>query len=126
MSIFGVGIDIVEIDRIQTSLNKYGDKFAKKILHSAEFEIFSKHKFPVKYLAKRFAAKEAFVKALGTGFVKNVTMPHIQIVNQISGQPQIMLHKETKELINQYELQQIHLSISDEKRYAIAQVILEK
>jgi len=126
MSIFGIGIDIVEIGRIQSSLDQYGNKFAKKILHSTEFEIFLKHKFPAKYLAKRFAAKEAFVKALGTGFVNNISMPLIQIENHTSGQPYVILHQATKEWVNESKIQHIHLTISDEKNYAVAQVTIEK
>ena len=81
MSIFGVGIDIVQIGRIERSLAKHGDQFIKKILHPNERALIHTMKNKARYLAKRFAAKEAFAKALGTGIVEGVTLPRIEVIN---------------------------------------------
>lgn len=126
MSIFGIGVDIVEIDRVNHSLKKFGDSFAKKILHPNEFVKFEDGKFKTKYLAKRFAAKEAFAKAMGTGIVADITFPKIEVVNNNEGKPQLILHDSTLARFEQLGIKNTFLSISDEKNYAIAQVILEK
>jgi len=126
MSIFGIGVDIVEIDRVASSIERFGQSFAEKILHHNEFERYLELRFKERYLAKRFAAKEAFAKALGTGLVDGVTLPRIEIVNYDSGKPHIVLHEKTKEIFDSLKLHSIHLSISDEKKYAVAQVVLEK
>ena len=126
MSIYGVGIDIVQIDRIEASISRHGDTFVKKILHANEYEKYSTLKFKERYLAKRFAAKEAFAKALGTGIVEGVTLPRIEVINIDTGKPEIILHGDTKEKLNSLGIQSIFLSISDEKKYAVAQVVLEK
>jgi len=126
MSIYGIGVDIVEIDRMTSSLEKLGDRFAKKILYAKEFEIYQSHKQKARYLSKRFAAKEAFAKAMGTGIVEGVTLPRIEVVNDAQGKPEIKLHDATAKLFEELQLNNIFLSISDEKHYAVAQVIIEK
>ena len=126
MSIFGIGIDIVQIDRMALSIDKYGDKFVNKILHENEIEKYYALKNKERYLAKRFAAKEAFAKALGTGIVEGVTLPRIEVINDKLGKPEIVLHDITKQKISSLGINSIFLSISDEKNYAVAQVVLER
>ena len=126
MSIFGIGIDIVQIDRIESSIERFGITFVKKILHDNEFEKFSKLKYQGRYLAKRFAAKESFAKALGTGIVEGVSLPKIEVVNTEIGKPHLILHDAIQEKLDMLGIRSVYLSISDEKDYAIAQVILEK
>lgn len=126
MSIFGIGVDIVEISRVADSLEKLGDDFAKKILHQREYEQYLGLKTKERFLAKRFAAKEAFSKALGTGIVKDVTLPKIEVVNDLDGKPEIILHHSTRERFENLNLKKCFLSISDEKQYAVAQVVIEK
>ena len=126
MSIYGIGIDIVEISRIEQSLASYGETFAKKILHPNEFDKWTQVKKKASFLAKRFAAKEAYAKAYGTGIVKGVTLPNIEVINNMHGKPEIKLHKDTLTAFQSEQLKKIHLSISDEKHYAVANVIIEK
>ena len=123
MSIYGIGIDIVQIDRIGLSIDKHGDNFAKKILHENELRKFSQLKNKERFLAKRFAAKEAFAKALGTGIVEGVTFPRIEVSNDEQGKPEIILHEITKKKVAMLGVRTIFLSISDEKEYAVAQVV---
>jgi len=125
MSIVGIGIDIVEIARVKKSLDKFGNEFAKKILHANEYKIYSNHKIKERYLAKRFAAKEAFAKALGSGIVAGVTLPKIEVVNDLNGKPELRLHGSVKNKMKTLEVKNDFLTISDEKNYAVAQVILE-
>jgi holo-[acyl-carrier protein] synthase len=125
VSIFGIGIDIVQIDRVQRSVEKHGEIFAKKILHNNELAIFNQHQHPHRYLAKRFAAKEAFAKALGTGIVEGVTLPRIEIVNDSDGKPALVLHGATEVMVKNKGVKSMFLAITDEQDYAVAQVVLE-
>ena len=123
--ILGVGTDIVEIARIQQSLERLGERFAKRILTESEFEKF--HSLndtrAVAYLAKRFAAKEAAVKALGTGIAKGVSFQHFCITNLPSGQPQLNV---APEISDRFSSELIwHVSLSDEQTFALAFVTLE-
>ena len=90
MAIVGLGTDIVEIVRITTHIERGGDKLAKRVLTPVEFDLYYKHTHPERYLAKRFAAKEAAAKALGTGIGRGVSFQHIHISNNTDGAPQII------------------------------------
>lgn len=126
MSIYGIGIDLCEIARVEKSLKKHGDIFANKILHPEEKIVFDKQRFQARFLAKRFAAKEAFSKALGTGIAEGVTLPDIEVKNDSLGKPFLILHGKTVLKLKLLGETQVHLSISDERQYAIAQVIIEQ
>jgi len=123
--IAGIGVDIVEIRRIDESLSRLGDRFAQRILSDEEFAQFQTHNFPVKFLAKRFAAKEAAVKALGTGFSHGISLQHISVSNDALGKPELTFHHIARELMTRKDIKAAHLSLADEEHYAIAYVILE-
>ena len=125
MSIYGIGVDLCDINRVEKSLDKYCEAFANKILHPNEKIIFDQHRFKARFLAKRFAAKEAFAKALGTGIADGVTLPDIEVRNNELGKPFLILHGKTKSKLESIDSAHAFLSISDEKHYAIAQVIIE-
>lgn len=124
--IFGVGIDIVKIDRIEKSYKKFGEEFAKRILTAAEMQRLTQTSKIYSFLAKHFAAKEAFVKALGTGFRQGVTLQQIQIEKSLHGQPQIVAFAAAKNFLDENAIKHIHLSLTDEVEYAAAVVVLEK
>ncbi|TQV75380.1 holo-ACP synthase [Aliikangiella marina] len=126
MSIFGIGIDLCEIERIEESLERHGERFARKVLNSNELEIMAKQKFKARYLAKRFAAKEAFAKAMGTGIADGLILPDIEVYSDQAGKPHIRLHGKAAEKLNELGDMVVHLSISDEKETAIAQVVIER
>ena len=86
---FGIGTDLVHIPRMQTLLDKHGDKIALRILSDAEFTAFQQAKNQASFLAKRFAAKEATAKALGTGFRDGLSLRHIAVSNDENGKPVI-------------------------------------
>lgn len=121
----GIGTDLVSIDRIDSSLERYGEKFAKRILSSQEFESFLTHPRAGNYLAKRFAAKEAVSKALGTGFAQGVSWQDIQIVNLPSGKPTVLLSGGALKVFEDLGAQQIFLSLSDELPFIQAYVVIE-
>lgn len=123
--IFGIGVDIVQIDRMQKAMDKHGEKFAKKILTEVEFEEFLINKNQPSFLAKRFAAKEAFSKALGTGFTNGLTLKQIQITHNEAGRPMLELIDSAKQKVDQLNIRQCHLSLSDERDHVVAFVTLE-
>ena len=123
--IFGVGTDVVEIARIQKALERFGEKFAKRVLCEPELARYHRHKLPANYLAKRFAAKEAFTKALGTGIKSPANWHGVWVVNLASGKPELHFSAPLKKLMEQKGVTRAHVSLSDEKGVAFATVILE-
>ncbi|WP_319759922.1 holo-[acyl-carrier-protein] synthase [Maridesulfovibrio sp.] len=123
--IIGLGIDITELDRIERSLKKFGERFAQKILTSKEMELMPE-KNPVPYVAARFAAKEAAVKALGTGFSIGITFHTIEITRMDSGAPLLSFLGKALERSQEMGVQGIHLSITHGRDTAAAVVVLEK
>ncbi len=123
--IYGVGTDVVEIARIENALARYGERFARRILSESEFSRFKSHRLPAAYLAKRFAAKEAFVKALGTGIHAPANWHGVWVKNLPSGQPVLQFSRELEDLLKQKQILQAHVSLSDERGVAFATVILE-
>jgi holo-[acyl-carrier protein] synthase len=123
--IYGVGTDIVEIARVRSVLSRYGERFAHRILCPPELARFRAHRRPVAYLAKRFAAKEAFTKALGTGIHAPANWHGVWVVNLRSGQPKLEFSPALAALLEQRGIGRCHLSLSDEREFASATVILE-
>jgi holo-[acyl-carrier protein] synthase len=123
--IYGIGIDMVQVSRIQRALERWGDRFLKRIFTQAEIE-FCHHKVhAASRFALRFAAKEAFSKALGLGFRNGLSFRHIEVVRGPDGPPQLTLHKRAKELCQRQGITRSFLSLSDDGTYAVAVVVLE-
>lgn len=122
MNIFGVGIDIVEIQRIKETYSRYGERFARKILSNSELRNFYKNKNKISFLAKRFAAKEAVGKALGVGIKNGSILKNIEIKNDLNGKPFVNINNIKK--LNMAEKKEIHISLSDEKKYAVANALI--
>lgn len=120
-----IGHDIVENQRIAEILNRNGSKFVKRILTPEEQEIFTTRNDKVKFLAKRFAAKEAFAKACGTGLRAPVLLSNISILNNELGKPYFKLSSELSNWLNSRNIKTYHLSISDEKMLSSAFVVFE-
>jgi len=123
--IFGVGTDVVEIERIKAALARHGERFALRILCPPELERFKRHRLPANYLAKRFAAKEAFTKALGTGIKSPANWHGVWVRNLASGKPVLEYSYALAALLKRRRITSAHLSLSDEKGVAFATVILE-
>ena len=123
--IYGVGNDVVEIGRIAKALERWGDRFARRILCPPEMLRFEKHRLKANYLAKRFAAKEAFTKALGTGIHAPANWHGVWVRNLPSGKPVLEFSDPLRALMNGRGISASHLSLSDERGIAFATVILE-
>ena len=127
LNIFGVGTDIVKNSRIKKLIKN--KKFINRIFTSSEIQGSKKIKQKVLFFSKRFAAKEAFVKALGEGFRKNINFNDIEVINDNKGKPIINISSNVKKFLKKKfksSKYQIFLSLSDEKKYSIAYVIINK
>ena len=123
--IYGVGTDLVEISRIERALRRFGERFARRILCEPELKRFKAHRQPAAYLAKRFAAKEAFTKALGTGIHAPANWHGVWVSNLRSGKPHFEFSGALRALLEERQIVRSHLTLTDERELACATVILE-
>ncbi len=124
--IVGIGTDLVEVARIERSLERFGDRFAHKILSSTELQNYRSAASRSHFLAKRFAAKEAVAKALGTGMRGGVHFRLIEISHDEAGKPIVSLLSGALARAQQLNISNWHLSISDERQHALAFVVAER
>jgi holo-[acyl-carrier protein] synthase len=127
MQILGTGVDIVENLRMKKVLND--KKFINRIFSTSEILLSKNIKDKTAYYAKRFAAKEAFAKSIGTGFRNNLNFKDISITNNKAGKPSFLINEKLKKIIKKHFKTlsvNFFLSISDEKKYSVAFVILQK
>jgi len=123
--IFGIGTDVVAYSRIRDLHEKYGERFAQRILSSSELEEYAASNDKARYLMKHFAAKEAFAKAMGTGLRASVTLRRISIDHDDLGKPLLAFDDVLSNYVVRLGVKHHHLSISDEKDVAVAFVVLE-
>lgn len=121
----GIGVDIVKVDRIEQAVERWGYRFLKRIFTAAEIERCQQRARPAQCLALRFAAKEAFVKALGLGMRKGLRWRDIEVVHDHLGKPDLLLHNQAQRLLEAMEASRTWLSLSDERESALAVVVLE-
>jgi holo-[acyl-carrier protein] synthase len=124
--IYGIGIDVVEPHRVSRLLDRYGERFAHRVLTLRERAGYARTVNRVLFVANRFAAKEAFSKAMGTGFRYPVTLQCISVVQDRRGKPGFEFHPRLQEMVEREGIKGHHLTISDEKSLACACVVLEK
>ena len=127
MKIFGIGVDIVENNRFKKLLKN--KKFVNRIFSQKELHIYKNKRNKMLYLSKRFSAKEAFVKSLGTGFRNNLCFKDISILNDKKGKPYFLFNKKLINILKKkYKLNNFkaYLSLSDEKKYSVSYVVLQK
>ncbi|CAB5498091.1 Holo-[acyl-carrier protein] synthase [Bathymodiolus thermophilus thioautotrophic gill symbiont] len=123
--IYGIGTDIINIERVEHILNKNRDGFVKRVLSEHEQALFANKGDSAAYCAKRFAAKEAFAKALGTGIGKIVSFQDLTVRNNENGKPYFIPSEKLRLYLVGKNIKQAHLSLSDEKFNAVAFVVLE-
>lgn len=123
--IYGIGIDVIQPHRVARLLEKYGERFANRVLTPLERPRYVRSAQPVLYLANRFAAKEAFSKAMGTGFRYPVTLQCISVVQNSAGKPGFSFNQPLSEMVSRQGIIGHHLTISDESNLACACVVLE-
>jgi len=123
MPIAGIGLDVVELSRISRCWDRFGSAFARRILTPEELRLLPRQ--AVAYLASRFAAKEAAVKALGTGFSQGITFQQIEILSLATGQPFLTLHQAARSRFTFLGANRAHLSLTHGRDVAAAMVVLE-
>ena len=124
--IFGTGLDIIEVDRIKNSIEKFSPKFEQRVFTSSEISYCKSQGDPAKHFAARFAVKEAVSKCLGTGITGDLGFQDMEITNKDNGQPVLKMIGKGKELFQKLKLKSIHISISHDRTYAIAHAIAEQ
>ena len=124
MSVLGVGTDIVDIRRIDAMKGNVLAKLAQRVLTPNELILYEQHANPIAYLAKRWAGKEALSKALGTGIAQGVSFQHIEIKSSDTGQPRLLLTEQALTCAQKLGANNWHISLSDERHYAVAFVVL--
>lgn len=123
--IYGIGTDIISIERVEHILKKNKSGFVRRVLSEHEQALFANKGDSASYCAKRFAAKEAFAKALGTGIGKTVSFHDLTIRNNENGKPYFIPSEKLRIYLLEKNIKQAHLSLSDEKNNAVAFVVLE-
>jgi holo-[acyl-carrier protein] synthase len=125
MSVIGIGVDLVECARIQHSLDRFGDRFLKRVFTEGEVEYSTSMKFPARHLAARFAAKEAVSKAFGTGIGKAMGWRDIDVRKKPSGEPYLVLSGHAEELAKSRGLTSALITLSHTDNHAMAMIVLE-
>lgn len=124
--IYGIGTDLVNIKRIEEALFRFGDRFLHRILSKEEVAEYAHSSQPARFVAKRFAAKEAFSKAYGTGIGESVGWHDVRVTHDEFGKPLIQTSQALHEKLLARQITRTHISITDETEQALAFVILEK
>jgi holo-[acyl-carrier protein] synthase len=123
--ILGIGTDLCDIGRIERALERWGERFARRVLVESEMQRFRRHRKPAAYLAKRFAAKEAMSKALGTGIHFPVNWHGMWVENARSGKPSLKFSGPMADFLKERRIEIVHLSLTDEIGMACAFVVVE-
>jgi holo-[acyl-carrier protein] synthase len=123
--IYGIGLDVLRVKRIEAVYKRHGERFVERLLHPLERKEFEAAARPVQYLAKSFAIKEAFVKAMGTGFF-GISHDDVGAVRKQSGQPVFVFSKRLKARLKRLKIRATHVSLSDEGGIVGAVAVLER
>ncbi len=124
--IHGVGTDVVQVSRMEAVWQRHGEAFARRILMPEELQGFARTKHPVRFLAMRFAAKEAVVKAMGTGFRHGVWVRDVGMVPDFRGKPCVIFSTRGAAVCRQLGVGQAHVSLTDEEGLVVAMAVAEK
>jgi holo-[acyl-carrier protein] synthase len=122
--IYGIGIDIVKIERMEKVVKKWGEKFLTRVFTEGEISYCYKKKIPYLSLSVRFAAKEAFIKAIGSGIP--LSFSDIEVLNSDRGKPFLKVSGKLEDFFEKNQIKKVHLSLSHEHEYGVAVVVLEQ
>lgn len=120
MTIFGIGTDIIECERIDSMVRRHGDHFVRRVFTESEIQYCSGRKISDQHFSGRWAAKEAILKALGTGWIAGIAWTDVEVVNERGGRPTVQLHGGAARIAEEKGIQRIEVSISHCKSYATA------
>lgn len=122
--IFGIGTDVVQVERIKHVYERFGEKFVERLLLPQELELFRKYSRPVRFLAMRFAAKEAIVKAMGTGFAHGMWIRDAGVVSNAWGRPEIVWSERGQTMCDKLGIGEGHITLTDEAGLIVAVAVL--
>ena len=122
--IFGIGTDVVQLERVRLVHEKFGDRFVERLLLPAELEAFRRYARPVRFLAMRFAGKEAIVKAMGTGFSHGMWIRDCGVVSNAWGKPEIIWSERGRRMCEQLGIGEGHVTLTDEAGLIVAVAVL--
>ena len=125
MAIRGIGVDVVKVDRLSQSLERFGARMENRLFTPGELEYCRRHKDPLPHLAARFAAKEAFFKAIGTGLSGGVGWRQAEVLQPGGQQPQLLFHDAALERFRSLGASSVHLSLTHDGGFAVACVVIE-
>ena len=123
--IIGIGIDIIEVVRVKRLFDEYGKRFVERVFTEIEIDYCEHMAHPAMHFAARFAAKEAFLKAIGTGLTGGISWREIGIINEDSGKPQLHYEGKAAEIAKKLGTNNTYISLSHNKEYATAIVVIE-
>lgn len=123
--IYGIGTDIVEMSRMESTWARFGERFARRILMEEEMQLFRKSKQPARFLAMRFAGKEATVKAMGTGFAHGVWLRDVGITSSPWGRPLIIWSERGQRVCDELGIGKGHVSLTDDAGLVMAFAVVE-
>ena len=124
--IFGIGTDILRVERVESAYDRFGEHFVQRILMAEEIELFRNNKNPVRFLAMRFAAKEAIVKAMGTGFAHGMYLRDSGVKPNALGRPDIIFSERGHTKCRELGVAGGHLTLTDEAGLVVAVAVLER
>jgi holo-[acyl-carrier protein] synthase len=122
--IFGIGTDVVQLERVRQVHDRFGERFVERLLLPAELQAFRRYKRPVRFLAMRFAAKEAIVKAMGTGFAHGMWIRDSGVVSNAWGKPEIIWSERGRRMCEQLGIGEGHVTLTDEAGLIFAVAVL--
>lgn len=122
--IFGIGTDVVQLERVRLVHEKFGDRFVERLLLPAELEGFRRYQRPTRFLAMRFAAKEAIVKAMGTGFAHGMWIRDSGVVSNAWGKPEIIWSERGRRMCDKLGIGEGHVTLADEAGLIVAVAVL--
>jgi len=122
--IYGIGTDVLKVERVEQTWTRFGDHFARRLLLDDEYRLFAASKRPVRFLAMRFAAKEAIVKAMGTGFAHGMWIRDSGVVSNAWGKPEIIWSERGRHMCEQLGIGEGHVTLTDEAGLIVAVAVL--
>ncbi len=122
--IFGIGTDVVQLERVQSTFERHGEHFVRRLLMPEEESAFRRYKRPVRFLAMRFAAKEAIVKALGTGFAHGIWIRDVGVIANEWGRPEVIWSERGRALRDRLGAGEGHVTLTDEAGLVVAVAVL--
>ena len=124
--IYGIGVDLIHVVRMEAALKRFGERFIRRVFTASEAELCLRRASPGSCFALRFAAKEAFTKAVGLGMKKGMRWRDIEVFHHPGGKPGLRLHGRSREVCEEAGITVAHLSLSDDGGYGVATVVLER